>query len=368
MELRIQVQSFARNLAAVQGIVQKRNTMPILASVLIEADEQGAVSIIASDLDIGMRISSQAEVVEPGVVAVNARSLYDIIKAMPGQEATLKKLDNNFVELRSGRVHYKILGANVHEFPSLPEVEDTQLLSLQAATLREMIEKTFYSVSLDETRFNLNGIYFEQKDDAFLTLVSTDGHRLSRISKKVDIDLSLSEGIILPRKGLGELRKLCEKGQGNIEFGIKGNHAVAKSGPISIVMRLVDGTFPDYTQVIPKDVQKRVHLNRSNFIDSLRRIALVSNDKSHSVRVELSAGNLSISSQNPELGEGEEQIEVDYEGENIGIGFNAHYVIDALNAIDEDDVVLELNDDLSPGVLRGVDSESYLCVVMPMRI
>lgn len=368
MELRIQVQDFAKNLAAVQGIVQKRNTMPILASVLIEADEEGGVSIIATDLDIGIRITSQAEVLEAGSVAVNARALYDIIKALPSSEATLKRLDNNFVELRAGRVHYKILGANTHEFPSLPEVGDTALLTLDAATLKEMIEKTFYSVSTDETRYNLNGVFFEQKEDHYVTMVSTDGHRLSRISKPMDIDLNLKDGVILPRKGLAELRKLSEKGQGNLQFGIKGNQVVAEYAGMTVVMRLVDGTFPDYSQVIPKEVLKRVRLNREGFIESLRRIALVSNDKSHSVRVELSPGNLRISSQNPDLGEGEEQLPVEYDGEAISIGFNAHYVIDALNAIDESEVVLELNDDLSPGVLRGVDSESYLCVVMPMRI
>lgn len=368
MELRINVADFSRGLASTQGIVQKRNTMPILANVLIEASEDGEVQLIATDLDIGMRVSGKAEVVKAGAVTVNARALYDIVRALPAKEATLKRMDNNYVEVRAGRVHYKIIGTAADEFPSLPALEDIQFVKLEAAALKEMVEKTFYSVSTDETRYNLNGVFFEQHESGKLAMVSTDGHRLTRILRPLNVDLNMKEGVILPRKGLNELRRLADSGTGTIELGIKGSHAVARHESITVVMRLIDGTFPDYDQVIPKETEKKVALKREEMVEALRRIALVSSDKSHSVKVELFPGSLRISSQNPDLGEGEEEIPVSYEGGDISIGFNARYLIEALGAIGTEDVRLELNDDLSPGVLRGVGDEDYICVVMPMRI
>jgi DNA polymerase-3 subunit beta len=294
--------------------------------------------------------------------------LFDIVKSLPAAEATLKKLDNNYVEVRAGRVHYKIVGSAPDEFPQLPAVEGIQFVKLAPADLKEMIDKTFYSVSTDETRYNLNGVYFEQKENGELFMVSTDGHRLSRISRKLDVSTGLTEGVILPRKGLGELKRMLDGATGAIEFGIKGSHAVAVHKSMTLVMRLIDGSFPDYQQVIPKECEKKAQVRRDEFVEALKRISLVSNDKSHSVKVELEPGMIRISSQNPDLGEGQEELPVEYDGNKISIGFNARYLIDALNAIDEERVFLELNDDLSPGVLKGETDADYLCVVMPMRI
>lgn len=366
MELRIKVADFSRGLANTQGIVQKRNTMPILANVLIEANEDGSVDLMATDLDIGMSCSAKAEVVEPGSVTVNAKALYDIVRALPDKEATLKRLDNNYVEVRSGRVLYKIVGTGAGDFPRLPALEGVEYMTFDAAALKEMVDKTLYSASTDETRYNLNGVFLEQHD-ALMSMVSTDGHRLSRIVRSLGVETGLKEGVILPRKGLGELRRMLEGG-GSVQFGIKGSHAVARRESVTVVMRLIDGTFPDYNQVIPKETERRVALRRDELSEALRRISLVSSDKSHSVRVDLTSGLLKISSQNPDLGEGLEEIPIDYDAGNISIGFNARYLIDALNAITTDQVTLELNDDLSPGLLRGVGDEDYMCVVMPMRI
>ncbi|MBN2361655.1 MAG: DNA polymerase III subunit beta [Deltaproteobacteria bacterium] len=367
MELKIDVADFSRGLANIQGIVQKRNTMPILANVMIEASDAGQIDIIATDLDIGMRCSGRAEVVEAGSITVNAKALYDIVRALPSKDATLKSLDNNYVEVRAGRVQYKIVGTSAEEFPKLPALEGVNYIKFDKAALKEMVEKTFYSVSTDETRYNLNGVYFEQKKDGALVMVSTDGHRLSRIIRKFDVKTDLEQGVILPRKGLSELRRLFE-GTGIIELGVKGSHAVAHHEGITIVMRLIDGTFPDYEQVIPKETERKIKVKREELTESLRRISLVSSDKSHSVKLELRSGLLRISSQNPDLGEGNEELPVEYKGSEVNIGFNARYLIDALNAFGTEQVVLELNDDLSPGVVRGDKDDGYICVVMPMRI
>jgi DNA polymerase-3 subunit beta len=341
--------------------------MPILANVLIEASEDGNLDLVATDLDIGIRCSGKAEVVAPGSMTVNARALYDIVRALPVKEATLKRLENNYVEVRADRVHYKIVGTAPDEFPRLPSLEGVTFARFDTAALKEMVEKTFYSVSTDETRYNLNGVFFELKDEG-LIMVSTDGHRLSRIMRKLNVELDLEEGVILPRKGLNELRRLFDSGAGGIEFGVKGSHAVVRHDNVTVVMRLIDGTFPDYEQVIPKESSKRVQLRRDELTKALQRISLVSNDKSHSVKVELQSGLLRISSQNPDLGEGQEELPVEYSQEDLSIGFNARYLIDALNAIGSDNVYLEVNDDLSPGLLRAEDDDGYICVVMPMRI
>jgi DNA polymerase-3 subunit beta len=238
-----------------------------------------------------------------------------------------------------------------------------------------MIERTFFAVSTDETRYNLNGVYFEPGAGG-LRLVATDGHRLSLAERALSVSFGLKRGVILPKKGLSELKKLLsvagESGEEKPEakLGFLENSAIFRRPGVVLVMRLIEGLFPDYKQVIPKAGEKVVRLGRARLSETLRRISLLSSDKAHAVKLELSKGVLKVLSQNPDLGEAKEDVPVEYEGEPLKIGFNARYLIEVLGVLQSADVQLELADDLSPGVLRGADEPDagFTAVVMPMRI
>ncbi|MEW5855340.1 MAG: DNA polymerase III subunit beta [Myxococcota bacterium] len=368
MELRIAKEELARAVGSAQGIVPRKSTMPILSNILVDARAGGELVLSATDLDVSVRIDSRADVSRPGAVTVAAKNIYDIVKNLPGPDVTLRRLDNHYVEVTSGRVQYRIVGMASEEFPKIPDMGADRMLAMEPALLKEMVDKTLYSVSTDETRYVLNGVYVEPQPDA-LSLVSTDGHRLSMCTRKVPgVGEALKRAVILPRKGLSELRRMLDDGDGDVQLGFRESHAVAKRGGVSLVMRLIDGRFPDYKQVVPASTERTVKVARPVLLDALKRISLVSSDRTSSVRLELTKDLLRISSQNPDLGEASEEIPVDYRGGDLRIGFNARYLIDAIVAMSADPVALEFNDELSPGLIHGVDDNSYICVVMPMRI
>lgn len=376
MELKIATSELSKALGRSQGIVEKKSTMPILSHVLLEA-KKGQIVVSATDLDLA--VSSEhhesCEVVKEGSLAVSARHLYDIVRALPEQQVTLKKAQNNYLEVKSGPSEFRIVGLPAEDFPALPRFEKVPFADVSPAGLLDMIERTAFAVSTDETRYNLNGVYFEPSAEA-LRLVATDGHRLSLVERKVGATFGLKRGVILPKKGLQEVRKLLSEAAEGAEdkaetkLGFVENSAIVRRPGVVLSMRLIEGLFPDYRQVIPKGGEKSVKLGRGRFLETLRRISLLSTDKAHAVKLELSAGNLRVLSQNPDLGEAKEEIPVEYAGDALKIGFNARYVIEVLSVLQSDDVLLELADDLSPGVLRGAGEkdEGFTAVVMPMRI
>ena len=376
MELKIGVAELARALGRSQGIVEKKSTMPILSHVLLEA-KKGQLVVSATDLDLA--VSSEhdknVEVLKEGALAVSARHLYDIVRALPEQQVTLKRAQNNYLELRSGPSEFRIVGLPAEDFPALPRFEKVAFTDVDAALLLDMIERTFFAVSTDETRYNLNGVYFEPTPEA-LRLVATDGHRLSLSERAAGGTFGLKRGVILPKKGLQELRKLlaevAESGEEKIEtkLGFVENSAIFRRPGVILSMRLIEGLFPDYRQVIPKTGEKMVRVGRDRLLETLRRISLLSSDKAHAVKLELGKGTLRVLSQNPDLGEAKEEVPVEYAGEPLKIGFNARYLMDVLAVVRSKDVQLELADDLSPGVLKGGDEadQGFTAVVMPMRI
>jgi DNA polymerase-3 subunit beta len=375
MELKIGVPELTRALGRSQGIVEKKSTMPILSHVLLEAKKGTDLIVSATDLDLAVSSEHKCEVLKEGAVAVSARHLFDIVKALPEQTVTLKKASNNYLEVRSGPSEFKIVGLPAEDFPALPKFDKVPFADVEPAALLEMIERTFFAVSTDETRYNLNGVYFEPSAEV-LRLVATDGHRLSLAEKKVDGTFGLKRGVILPKKGLQELKKLlseaAESGEEKPEakLGFVENSAIFRRPGVVLVMRLIEGLFPDYRQVIPKTGEKAVKIGRARFLETLRRISLLSTDKAHAVKLELGKGVLRVQSQNPDLGEAKEEVPVDYAGEALKIGFNARYLIEVLGVVKSQDIVFELADDLSPGVLKGAGEEDqgFTAVVMPMRI
>lgn len=375
MELKIDVHELARALSRPQGIVERKSTMPILSHVLLEAKKGGKLVASATDLDVAVSGEHGCEVVREGAVAVSARHLYEIVKALPEKSASLKKAQNNYLELRSGASEFRIVGLPAEDFPALPRFDKIPFVSVDPVKLLALIDRTSFAVSSDETRYNLNGVFFEPAGGA-IRMVATDGHRLALAEDGIDGDFKLKKGVILPRKGLQELKKLLgetvesSEEKPKAELGFAESSAIFRRPDVVLVMRLIEGTFPDYQQVIPKAGEKTVTLGRERFLQTLRRISLLSSDKSHAVKLELAKGLLTVLSQNPDLGEGKEEVPVEYQGDPLKIGFNARYLLDVLQVLKADEVAMELADDLSPGVLKPVGSEdgSYTAVIMPMRI
>jgi DNA polymerase-3 subunit beta len=375
MELKIGVPELAKALGRSQGIVEKKSTMPILSHVLLEARKGGQLIVSATDLDLAVSSEHTCEVVKEGALAVSARHLYEIVRSLPEQEVTLRKASNNYLEVRSGPSEFKIVGLPAEDFPALPKFDRVPFADVDPKALLELIERTFFAVSTDETRYNLNGVYFEPGAGT-LKLVATDGHRLSLAEKPLPEAFGLKKGVILPKKGLTELKKLLVEAAEAAEetpeakLGFLDNSAIFRRPGVVLVMRLIEGLFPDYKQVIPKAGEKVVKIGRGRFAETLRRISLLSSDKAHAVKLELGKGVLTVLSQNPDLGEAKEQVPVEYDGEPLKIGFNARYLTEVLGVLKSGDVQFELADDLSPGVLRGADEADagFTAVVMPMRI
>lgn len=368
MEFKAKRDGLLATLYWTQSIVERRNTMPILANVLVEAN-RGAVRITATDLEVGVRGELEADVVKEGTVTVNAKKIYEIIREVPNDLVQLKRLDNDWLEIRSGKSVFKIVGMDAKEFPQFPKFDSKALSNTPASTIHEMIERTIFSVSTDETRYSLNGVFIEEASGGNLRMVATDGHRLAFEEKSVG-SLGLTKGVILPRKGLSELKKLLETGaDGVVSLGFKDNMALVAKEKIELFMRLIDGDFPDYTKVIPKGNPNLAKLEHDELLQALRRVSILSSERYKGVRMEFSDGKVSISANNPDLGEAVEEVEAEYKGKALSIGFNARYLLDVLGVLTGDgEISIELKDELSPSIVRKIGVESYLYVLMPMRL
>lgn len=370
MNFTIEKDVFLKGLARVQGIVEKRNTIPVLSNVLLEGLD-GELRLTATDLEVGMRSTYPANIRKPGKITISAKKLYEIIKELPDNEIKFNTKDNSWVEVECGKAHFNIVGLSADEFPNFPEPDKAHFLSLSSSLCKEMIEKTFFAMSQDESKYNLNGIYCQvQKTSGQLRMVATDGHRLSMIDRDIKITESseLARGVILPRKGILELKKLAEEGDNELQLGFMDNNAVVCKGQTVIIMRLVDGEFPDYSRVIPKTNEQQATLSVDTFLHALRRMIIVSSEKSRGVKMKFKTNLLEVSSSNPEFGDAREEIDIQYQGPELTVGFNARYLLDILQVQNCNNVQLFLKDNLSPGLVRPVDEEGSLAVIMPMRL
>lgn len=368
MEFRIAADELKKALHRAQGIVERKATMPILSNVLVTAGKSG-VTVTAFDLDIGIVSEHPAEVSKPGAITVSAKTLFDIVSFLPEAQVTVKKLPNNYAELTSGAAHYKIVGMAPEEFPKLPKSDAGHPVKLSGPTLLEMIRKTQFAISNDETRYILNGVFFEPREKGLVRMVATDGHRLALVERELAGDFKLKSGVIIPRKGLFELKRLLDEApDAECELGFAENSAIFKKPGLSMVMRLIDGQFPEYQRVIPKEGEKQLMVRRDKLFDALKRISLLSADKSNAVKLSLSENLLRITANNPDLGEAKDDLEVAYRGGSMTVGFNARYLLDVLGVLETDEVSLELGDEHSPGVVHPPGDKSFTAVVMPMRV
>jgi DNA polymerase III subunit beta len=379
MELAIERVSLQNSLAMVQGIVERRNTVPILGHVLIEPDGN-KLRLSATDLEVGIRTEVACKSSATGSLTLNARKLYEIVREAEGDEVALKELENDWVEIKCGRARFKMMGLDPRSFPAMPSQAATGAaeparkavkgdLKVAATVLAAMIDKTLFAVSPDEARYNLSGVYIDSPAAGTARMVATDGHRLSMVDREV-ADFSMQGGAIIPRKGMAELRKLLDQaGDGEVELSLDGSLAWIKRGVTEVSMRLVEGEFPDYRGVIPKQSRYQIAVGRDLLLSAIKRAAIFSNERYHGVKFGLSSGTLTVSSASPEMGEASETIDVDFSGDEFSIGFNASYVQQLLGVIPEGtDAVLGLSDEVSPGVITTSTDSQFTYVVMPMRL
>jgi DNA polymerase-3 subunit beta len=360
-------------LTGIQGVAERRHTMPVLSHALMTV-AGGNLSVVSSDLEIVVRCVQPVGKGEPGAIALPARKLLDIAKVLPKEmPVTVAAREGNYVEISSGRSHFRLAGLPAQEFPEMPEKPAGKPVSIDGEVFRKLAERVVSFASSDETRYNLAGVLMERTDPkagAMLRMVATDGHRLAMADGEVgDIgEILASRKVLVPKKGVLEIRKLAESGPGSIELSASEKFLFAAKGDTEVWVRLLDAEFPDYRQVIPKENLLAATVERDAFADVLRRVGVMAPDKVHSVKLSFSGKQLEVSSTSPDQGEARDLLEAEYEGPAMKIGFNGRYLQDALGGIVEEKVVLQLKDDVSQVILRPEKDTSYLAIVMPMRI
>jgi DNA polymerase-3 subunit beta len=367
MELVVRKNDLLRELQLFQGIVERKNTIPILANVLLEA-KGNEVRMLATDLEVALRSKCEASVAKGGSLTLPAKKLYEVVKALPETDVRIQE-DKNGVKVAADRFDSRMQTLPREDFPTLPDVSGTAKATLPRDALREMVAKTQFAITGEDTRYFLNGAKFVLKPDS-LTLVATDGHRLALVEVKHPVSVTQEVGVILPKKTLLELGKLLTEGEGDITFESGENHLFFEVGGRVLISRMIDGQFPAYERVIPKGNDKLIEFDRERLTSAVKRVALLSNERSRAVKFEIDKGKVEVTSSSSEFGEAREQLPVDYTGAAMAISFNAQYVLDFLNVVDTDVVSLSLKDEVSQAVVKPVGAQGYdyTYVIMPMRI
>ncbi|HEV8306615.1 MAG TPA: DNA polymerase III subunit beta [Methylomirabilota bacterium] len=363
MEIQVAREPFLRALQLVQNIVEPRQTLPILANVLIETSD-GGVRVSATDLEVGVRVAVPATVVRPGGITLAARKLLELVRELPAQPITLTLQDNGWVQLLCGPAAFRLVGLPAEEYPPLESGEAEGWVSVDGGRLRAMLARTSYAMSQDESRPFLNGLYLVVKKHE-LRLVATDGHRLALARAEVAADTEM--GGIVPRKAVQEVGRVLA-GNDEATLAVRENQFYLRTPGFGLACKLIEGTFPNYEQVLPKSHPRHLTVEREPLIAALRRVSVVADDRTRPIRLTASPAALRLSASSQELGEAEEVLPADFAGEELTIGFNARYLLDALGPMDAERVVVDLKDALSPGVFKSASDDAHLCVIMPMRI
>lgn len=372
MKIQIARDVLAAELAKVQGVSNQKSTLLILNNVLLEA-RGNTLTLHGTDLDVSISTECPCEVQAEGAVTLQAKRLYDMVKSLRDDALILEMEPNHFTTLRSGKVTSRIPGTPASEFPDIQTNPETARFDLAPAQLLDMIEKTLFSVSTDEGRPNLNGALLKVGESQRLTMVSTDGHRLSRIqlpAKEGEVGFpdQLRQGVIIPRKGLVELKRILDVSNPALRFGIQGNTVVFRHGATTISVRLIDGKFPDVDQVLPAESEQKARARREDLLHALKFVSIVAPSKTGNVRISLEGGDCEIFTQDAEQGEAQEHVPIEYDGPAVKAGYNYRYLLEVLNAIDGEEITMEIIDTLSPTLIRDAGRDELLYVVMPMRI
>ncbi len=374
MKFKINRDHFVTGLQQVLNVVGSRATMPILSNVLIQAEGK-TVSLTTTNLDLGIRCRIQAEVEVPGGITLPVRKLATIVRALPNQEVVVESNAGNQAKITSGGSLFRVMGIGQEEFPPLPSFADQHTFVLGQEELSHMLKSVSYAQSNDENRYILNGVYFNFAE-AKLTLVATDGRRLALVSR--DMETQNGGSLILPAKTVAELERLLGQGKDvkitfserQVAFELHLDEKAAANGLIDstyLVSKIVEGNYPNYKQVIPKETVHHIEVERELLQECVSRAALVTSDKNNSVKIKVGGNRLEISGSSPEYGESHESMAVKYEGPDVTVAFNPLFLMDPLKALNQDQVYFEFKDELSPGIFR-TKGESFLCVVMPLRL
>ncbi|MEZ7864489.1 MAG: DNA polymerase III subunit beta [Rhodospirillales bacterium] len=371
MKITIERSELIKSLGHVQSVVERRNTIPILSNVKIEAAE-GRLTLNATDMDLDMVDSVGANVETPGAITVSAHTLYDIVRKLPeGSQVELNASGDGQMQLSAGRSRFTLSCLPTDEFPVLSGGELPHNFNVTAAELRSLIDRTKFAISTEETRYYLNGIYLHKADRDgvdVLRAVATDGHRLASVEAPLPAGSENIPGVIVPRKAVTELRKLIDESGDEVAISMSESKIRFSFDNAVLTSKLIDGTFPDYQRVIPSGNDKDMEVNCKLFSDAVDRVSAISSEKSRAIKLVLSSGLLALSASSPEHGSAEEEIEVTYEGDSVEIGFNSAYLLDITRQIEGDTALVSLADGNSPTILREMDDASALYVIMPMRV
>jgi DNA polymerase III subunit beta len=371
MEITVSKFELLRELTATQGVVERKTTIPILSNYLFEAGGD-KLSLTATDLDLSLRTSCNAKVKKEGSCTIPARKLHDYVKLLPDAEITIKLLENHWVSIRCGRSNTKMVGMARSNFPTLPVFPTAGVVKIPGQVLRSMIAKTGFAIASEESRYTLNGALMVLKPES-ITMVATDGHRLSHIERPNEKFEGVSGEMktLIPKKCMDELKSLLDSTDAEvIEFAKDDSTLYFRIGQRLLTSRQLTGQFPNYEAVLPKDNSKSVTLHGEELSKAISRVAQFADERSRAVRLKLDKGEIKLSASSTETGESEDSLETDYNGDALTIGFNAQYVLDFLKATGAGDVKLELKDAQSAGQLRPAEGEDYKYryIVMPMRI
>ena len=368
MNLTISKEQIISGLQSVQNVVSARTTLPILSNVLLRAEGE-RLEFTATDLDVTVSCGVEAKVKKPGASTVPVKKLFGIVRELNGLELDFETDEKNVSTIRSGPSFYRINGLGADEFPPLAKFKEDKKVKIAQEAVKMMLKKTSFAISTDESRYVLNGIFISLKDHK-LTMVATDGRRLAMVDEEVEISEKSQGDFIVPAKAVGELNRLLQD-KGEVEIKFSENQASftlkdEKGSSVIITTKLIEGNYPNYRQVIPGEAKERVALMREELLHALRRAEIMTSEKANSVKMSFSKNKLEITANSPEVGEAKESLAINYKGKDLAIAFNPKYLLDPLNALDNDEVFFELIDELSPGVLKI--NGPFLYVVMPMRL
>ncbi|HNQ72002.1 MAG TPA: DNA polymerase III subunit beta [Verrucomicrobiota bacterium] len=368
MNLTISKEQLLNGLQAVQNVVSARTTLPVLSNVLMQAEGKG-VKFIATDLDVTVSCCVEANVTKAGSTTLPVKKLFSIARELNGAEIELTVDDKNVSSISCGSSFYRIHGLPPEEFPPLRNFTDDKSVQVEQKALKGMLKKTSFAMSVDEARYVLNGIFISCKEHK-MTVVATDGRRLALTDEEVDFSEKSQGEFIIPAKAVNELNRLLQdKGEVTIKYTenqAEFSLADENASSVVIVTKLIEGNYPNYRQVIPSEAKERISLPREEFLHALKRAEIMTSDKTNSVKLTFGKNNLAITANSPEIGEARESLAINYKGRDLAIAFNPKYMIEALNALPNEEVFIELVDELSPGVIKI--NGPFLYVVMPMRL
>lgn len=374
LAINISREDFLAGLSPIQNVTGKKGTIAILSNVLIQSSTD-ALILTATDLEVGIRNTVPAEIISPGAITLPARKLFEIIRESNVETINLEELENNWVKIKANKTNYNLAGMPAEEFPTFPEYSEENIVAVESKIIKELIDKTIFSVAQEgENQFNLTGVLVEKKgneDENFIRMISSDGHRLTLMETGIEGDvknITIEKNTIIPRKGVLEIRKFCEANE-KIKIGFEKKQAVVKTDNSLLIIRLMNGDFPDYNNIINViDKENYFRIDKLSFLNSMKRMNLFTEDRFNAVKFDIHKKVLILSSQNMDIGNAKDEIDIEFTGDSFTLGFNGKYFVDTLQAMNSDEIIVYINSEESPCLLKAEDDPGFLSVIMPMKI